>query len=113
MKVILALCGACALGCGLPKVALGGSVSLGAARGADAADRQTVRSALWLAMIYSAQARADERSLEPRARGVLDDEVAPCAIEIACTWEREAAYEASWGRSAALPQLDQEGEAWQ
>jgi hypothetical protein len=104
------LCGLCALGCGLPKVALGGRVSFGAAREVDAAERRTVRSALWLALSYSAQTREDAPRLEPRERGVLDDEIAPCAIDVACAWEREAAYEASWGRAAIAPPLDQERE---
>jgi hypothetical protein len=113
MKVILVLCGACALGCGLPKVALGGRVSFGAARELDSAERRSVRSALWLTMSYSARTGEDDRPLEPRRPGVLADEIMPCAIEVACAWEREAAYEASWGSAASAPQLDQEGEAWQ
>lgn len=114
MQIVLALCASCALGCALPSVALGGSVSFGETTGhsGELHDRTTVRSALWVALSYSARARAEELERERAAPGeAVDVEAIPCAIDVACAWEREAAHEASWGR-AAVPPLEQEGENW-
>jgi len=83
-------------GCALPKVALGGSVSLGHASAGEAASRATVRSALWVAMIYAASsARQAPREPDRIAAQMLAEHTPePCAIDVACAWEREAAYEA-------------------
>lgn len=114
MQIMLALCASCALGCALPSVALGGSVSFGETRGSgELAERKTVRSALWVAVSYSAQMQAEQIARERAAPvDAIDQEAIPCAFDVACSWEREAAYEASWGRAAALP-LEQEGETGQ
>lgn len=98
----LALLGASLTGCALPKVALGGRVSIASTRASEAA-RSRVHSALWLALVYSAHGAAEERerafASTPRER-VLEESPTPCAIEVACAWEREAAYEALWARAA-------------
>jgi hypothetical protein len=99
MQVMLALCASCALGCALPKVALGGRVSLGETGGE--LERRTVHSALWVAVSYSARTRADEVARErPSLADTFEEQAVPCAIDVACAWEREAAYEASWGRTS-------------
>ena len=114
MQIVLALCASCALGCALPSVALGGSVSFGETRGSgELAERKTVRSALWVAVSYSARTQAEESAHERAATAdAIDHEAIPCAFDVACSWEREAAYEASWGRAAIAPQPAEEGEAW-
>lgn len=98
----LALLGATLTGCALPRVALGGRVSIASARASEAA-RSRVHSALWLALVYSARDADGERE-RPDARTpperVLEESRTPCAIEVACAWEREAAYEALWARAA-------------
>jgi hypothetical protein len=102
MRIIALWLALAGLGCALPKVALGGRVSLGRASAAGAASRATMRSALWVAIVYAASdAPEAPRELDRRA-APLFAERAPesCAIDIACAWEREAAY-AAWVEEGA------------
>ena len=82
-----------AAGCALPKLVLGGSVSLRNTRDATAG-HSSVRSALWIAL-QSSLASAGEHEPEPASDQALEhDEAAPCELEAACAWEREAARDA-------------------
>lgn len=97
MRIILAWLALTGLGCALPKVALGGRVALGhSSTGEPGASRSTVRSALWIAIVYAAQAAPAERPQGPAAaQPFAEREPEPCAIDVACAWEREATYQ-SW-----------------
>jgi len=92
------------LGCALPKVALGGRVSLGRASIGEGAGRATVRSALWIAMVYAARNTPEPPRAPDHPAPLLLSERAPepCAIEIACAWERDAAYQAWIEEEGAL-----------
>ena len=93
------------IGCALPKVALGASVSLGSTRANGASGgHSSVRSALWIALEYAATSRDDQERPAERARPL--DEPAPCALEATCAWERAATAEAV----RAQLSIDDEGE---
>lgn len=110
MRIVLVLCIACTASCALPKVAIGGRVSTATA-GGDAGARRTIHSALWIAMSYAPRAdRAEPAPPDATEHAAFEREIVPCAIDVACAWEREATYEASWGRAAGAPPLDPESE---
>jgi hypothetical protein len=93
------------VGCALPKVALGASVSLGSTRATGATGgRSSVRSALWIALEYAATS-GKEAEPPPERRQPLD-EPAPCALEATCAWERAATAEATRTQLS----IDSEGE---
>jgi hypothetical protein len=79
------------VGCTLPTLALGASVSFGQSRGDGLGNaRASVRSALWVALECSAigaREREQPKNLAARA----DDPSLPCASDAACAWERTAA----------------------
>ena len=97
MRIILAWLALTGLGCALPKVALGGRVSLGqSSTGEPGATRSTMRSALWIAVVYAARAAPAERAPDQVAARLFAERAPePCAIDVACAWEREATYQ-SW-----------------
>jgi len=86
-------------GCGLPKVALGASVSLGRAAGQDSAARARIRSAVWLGLVYTpgaGQGDAEHGTDPPELDEAFERTGAgaatelPCAFEAACALERES-----------------------
>jgi hypothetical protein len=105
MRIIALWIALAGLGCALPKVALGGSVSLGRARAGDGASRATVRSALWVAMVYAASSAPETPRRTDQITTLMLAERAPepCAIDIACAWERGAAYDAWIEEGAPSP----------
>lgn len=103
MRIIALWIALAGLGCALPNVALGGRVSLGRTTGEPGAARATVRSALWIAMVYAAGAPEAPRPPDYAAPRLLSERTPePCAIDIACAWERDAAYQA-WIEEQGAP----------
>ena len=83
-------------GCALPKVGLGASLSLGRAAGQDGASHTSMRSALWISMIY-APGSPDEPEPEPGPDAEPERETerpqpsqTPCEFELACAFEQAA-----------------------
>jgi hypothetical protein len=105
MRIIALWIALAGLGCALPKVALGGRVSLGRTSTGEGAGRATVRSALWIAMVYAASTTPEPPPAPDHAAPLLLSErsTEPCSIDIACAWEREAAYQAWIEEGASSP----------
>jgi hypothetical protein len=105
MRIIALWIALAGLGCALPNVALGGRVSLGRTSAGEGAGRATVRSALWIAMVYAGSNTPEPPPTPDHAAPLWLSEAAPapCAIDIACAWEREAAYQAWIEEGAPSP----------
>lgn len=85
------------VGCMLPTVALGASVSLGSGRGEGASGpaRASVQSALWVALECSALASPPRDAAADVGHVQQGDPSPPCSLEPACDWER-AAVRTAW-----------------
>lgn len=95
-----------AAGCTGPQVVLGGSITLSRARAqGELGARSSLRSALWVALRCASHDDSRERApVSLRDEAWLDDEPsAPCAVDAACVWQRQAARDA-WLAQSSITQ---------